>query len=142
MPTILNILFALFLPSNVNSIEPTVDVKPIKEVKNVLLRKAGKQDKKICTFSVCGEEGFEENVLIHNAQIEIGISKRITPTIDNELLRFLERVSFFIWMFCKFRMISVFNETKICSSQLLCHPFFFAHQNPNVSSCCVANNGA
>lgn len=42
MPTILNILFALFLPSNVNSIEPTVDVKPIKEVKNVLLRKAGK----------------------------------------------------------------------------------------------------
>jgi hypothetical protein len=82
MPTTLNILFALFLPATVNSIEPAVDAKTMNDIDDVFLRKVGKYDEKIFTFSSCEAEGFEENVLIHNITIKIGMSRRTSPTID------------------------------------------------------------
>jgi len=84
-PTTLNILFALFLPARVNSIEPAADAKTINDIEDIFLRNTGKYDEKIFTFSSCEAEGFEENVLIHNMKIKIGMSKRSSPTIDSPL---------------------------------------------------------
>ena len=86
MPTTLNIVFAFFLPSMVNSIELTANATTINEIDEPPLRNVGKYDKYISTFSACDAEGFEENVPIHNVQIKMGASKRTSPTIDNELL--------------------------------------------------------
>jgi hypothetical protein len=85
MPTTLNMLFALFLPARVNSIAPAADATTINDIDDVFLRNAGKYDEKSFTFSSCEAEGFEENVLIHNIKIKIGMSKRISPIIDSAL---------------------------------------------------------
>ena len=85
MPATLNRLFALFLPTRVKSSEAAVDARTTNDIDDILLRNVGKYDEKIFTFSACEAEGFEENVLTHNVQIRIGISKRIRPRIDNAL---------------------------------------------------------
>ena len=51
MPTTLNMLFALFLPARVNSIEPAADAKTINDIDDVFIRNVGKYDEKIFTFS-------------------------------------------------------------------------------------------
>lgn len=86
MPTILTILFALFLPSAVNNIEPAVDARTIKPTDELRLRNVGKYDKKSFNLSGCEADGLEEKMPIHNAQIDIGTSKRMSPAIDRELL--------------------------------------------------------
>ena len=85
MPIALNTLFAVFLPTSVNSIEPTADARTINDTDETLFRNVGKYEEKNFTFSACEADGFEENVSIHNAKIKIGMSKRISPTIENAL---------------------------------------------------------
>lgn len=85
-PTNLKLLFALFLPNNVNRIELAAEATVIKEIDSVFLRNVGKYWKNICTLPAYVAEPFEENVPIHNIKIHRGMSKSISPTIINQLL--------------------------------------------------------
>jgi hypothetical protein len=85
MPTTLNMRFALRLPANVNSIEPTAEAKTANDIDDILLRNVGKYDENIFTLSSGGAEGFKENTQVHRVQIKRGMHKRITPIIDSAL---------------------------------------------------------
>lgn len=78
--------FAHFRPIIVNTIEPSDIAKATKEMDELLLRNSGKKEWKLSTFSACEAEGFEENVQIHNTQIERGTSNRTIPIIESALL--------------------------------------------------------